>query len=435
MKNLILIAVFLVTAWAGQAVYAQQGFGTNTPDKSAAVDIVSTKRGLLVPRIALTALDNASPVSAPANSLFVYNTATAGTAPNNVTPGYYYWDAADAKWIRFISSADMKTSVVAAGENVKVDADTVGNEITYTVGVQGGDTDGKVLVTKVDNTDPGNPVTTTEWVDPAEFVNDAIVIGNGLTKNAADSNRVELGGVLTRDTTALVTDGALKTLAIQGLEDVTLTFQDDADGFVMVLTTDGVLQMTKLSSLVKANNGLTVNDGTDNPDDAGKVQLGGDLTQATTIATGVSAADAANQNAANTLAITGLTAATAANNIVVADTTSGVLRTVKRSISAAIPSTSNTVTIGTSLSTDYSPYVQEVNVAVALGNSDTNLTLPDATASEGQVINIKITNEDEVHDGYLNIISGSTTLTYGALPYQGWVLKSNGTDWLIVGRN
>jgi uncharacterized membrane protein len=48
MKNLILIAVFLVTAWAGQAVYAQQGFGTNAPDKSAAVDIVSTKRGFLM---------------------------------------------------------------------------------------------------------------------------------------------------------------------------------------------------------------------------------------------------------------------------------------------------------------------------------------------------------------------------------------------------
>ncbi len=27
-------------------------------------------------------------------SLLVYNTATAGTSPNNVTPGFYYWNGA-----------------------------------------------------------------------------------------------------------------------------------------------------------------------------------------------------------------------------------------------------------------------------------------------------------------------------------------------------
>ena len=32
--------------------------------------------------------------------MLVYNTATAGTVPNNVTPGYYYWDG--AKWVKFM---------------------------------------------------------------------------------------------------------------------------------------------------------------------------------------------------------------------------------------------------------------------------------------------------------------------------------------------
>ena len=63
-----------------------------TPDASAGLDISYTNKGLLVPRVALTATNAAGPITSPATSLLVYNTATAGTAPNNVIPGYYYWN-------------------------------------------------------------------------------------------------------------------------------------------------------------------------------------------------------------------------------------------------------------------------------------------------------------------------------------------------------
>ncbi|MCF8465754.1 MAG: hypothetical protein K9G41_12980 [Flavobacteriales bacterium] len=39
--------------------------------------------------MALTATNAVGPIATPANGLMVYNTATAGVAPNNVTPGYY----------------------------------------------------------------------------------------------------------------------------------------------------------------------------------------------------------------------------------------------------------------------------------------------------------------------------------------------------------
>ncbi|HMY43376.1 MAG TPA: hypothetical protein PKJ74_09435 [Chitinophagales bacterium] len=55
---------------------------------------------MIIPNVALTATNAAAPVASPATSLLVYNTATAGTAPNNVTPGYYYWDG--AKWVKFM---------------------------------------------------------------------------------------------------------------------------------------------------------------------------------------------------------------------------------------------------------------------------------------------------------------------------------------------
>ncbi len=44
----------------------------------------------------LTATNASAPIAAPSAGLIVYNTATAGASPNNVVPGYYYWDG--AKW-------------------------------------------------------------------------------------------------------------------------------------------------------------------------------------------------------------------------------------------------------------------------------------------------------------------------------------------------
>jgi len=62
------------------------------PDASAGLDVSYANKGLLMPRVALTATNAAAPITSPAISLLVYNTATAGTSPNNVTPGYYYWN-------------------------------------------------------------------------------------------------------------------------------------------------------------------------------------------------------------------------------------------------------------------------------------------------------------------------------------------------------
>jgi hypothetical protein len=49
----------------------------------------------------LTATNSTTPVTSPASGLLVYNTATAGTSPNNVTPGFYYYDG--TKWQRIIN--------------------------------------------------------------------------------------------------------------------------------------------------------------------------------------------------------------------------------------------------------------------------------------------------------------------------------------------
>ena len=78
--------------------FAQVGIGTTTPLASSALDVTATNKGLLVPRVALTGSTDTATIASPATSLLVYNTASAGTSPNSVTPGYYYYTG--TKWER-----------------------------------------------------------------------------------------------------------------------------------------------------------------------------------------------------------------------------------------------------------------------------------------------------------------------------------------------
>ena len=118
MKKIILIAALsLMSVHISKA----QNVGVNgtgaIPDASAMMDVASANSGMLIPRVALTAVNASAPVTSPANSLLVYNTAAAGAYPNNVIPGYYYWESASNKWQRLISGSYLNsTSITAIGK-------------------------------------------------------------------------------------------------------------------------------------------------------------------------------------------------------------------------------------------------------------------------------------------------------------------------------
>lgn len=82
--------------------------GTNPTIKqpSAVLEVESANKGVLMPRVTLTSITDVTTITMPANALTVFNTATAGTAPNDVTPGYYYWSTAESKWIRLLNQND-----------------------------------------------------------------------------------------------------------------------------------------------------------------------------------------------------------------------------------------------------------------------------------------------------------------------------------------
>ena len=70
-------------------------------DDSAILDVDASNKGFLIPRVSLTSTTDDVTIALPATSLLVYNTATNGTYPNNVIPGFYYWEG--VKWTPLIS--------------------------------------------------------------------------------------------------------------------------------------------------------------------------------------------------------------------------------------------------------------------------------------------------------------------------------------------
>jgi hypothetical protein len=75
------------------------GIGTTTPNASAILDVSSSSKGVLPPKVVLTARNGtSSPIASPTTGLFVYNTAEAGTAANAVSPGFYFYNGTN--WTR-----------------------------------------------------------------------------------------------------------------------------------------------------------------------------------------------------------------------------------------------------------------------------------------------------------------------------------------------
>ena len=97
MKRITIVIINFI--FSGLIAVAQVGINNDNslPDASAGLDVKFTNKGFLPPRVSLTALNSTMPITSPAAGLLVYNTVSAGTAPNNVMPGYYFWNG--TKWI------------------------------------------------------------------------------------------------------------------------------------------------------------------------------------------------------------------------------------------------------------------------------------------------------------------------------------------------
>ena len=140
----IRIALLFLTITFFSNVNAQTGIGTSTPNAAAKLDVSSTTKGFLPPKVALTATNSFDPITglsgstalATAAGLLIYNTDTAGTAPNNVVPGYYYWNG--TTWVQISAGLIIDNSKTAgftlgATDNNKVFLITSASNITVMV--------------------------------------------------------------------------------------------------------------------------------------------------------------------------------------------------------------------------------------------------------------------------------------------------------------
>jgi len=93
-------------------VFAQNlGIGPDTfdPDASAGVEMRFSNKGLLIPRVALTSVTDATTIPSPAPSLLVYNLGTNGLTP----AGYYYWDG--SQWVKFATGTIAAITSIGPG--------------------------------------------------------------------------------------------------------------------------------------------------------------------------------------------------------------------------------------------------------------------------------------------------------------------------------
>jgi hypothetical protein len=117
-KALLIVVATLSFGYAN----AQMKLGTNptTTNSNALLEMETTNKGLLLPRVALTSTISFAPLTAHVAGMAVYNTATAG----DVTPGYYFDNG--TKWVKLSDASALQLTTGAAAGKV-LTSDAAGN--------------------------------------------------------------------------------------------------------------------------------------------------------------------------------------------------------------------------------------------------------------------------------------------------------------------
>lgn len=98
LKNNIIIFSLLAFLFALNAA-SQVVIGEKSADNGAIFQLTDSNKGLMIPKVALTSRNDVTTITPVAvEGLWVYNTATAGSGLDSVTPGFYFWDS--TKWVR-----------------------------------------------------------------------------------------------------------------------------------------------------------------------------------------------------------------------------------------------------------------------------------------------------------------------------------------------
>jgi hypothetical protein len=108
MKKLLLIILILCIQFSN----AQVGIGTSSPNESAQLEVLSSEKGLLIPRLQLSSTTDVTAIkNGNVESLLIYNTVNT----SDVTKGFYYWGG--TKWRKIVTESIVKDLISAGGLN------------------------------------------------------------------------------------------------------------------------------------------------------------------------------------------------------------------------------------------------------------------------------------------------------------------------------
>lgn len=469
--------------------YSQVGIGTLTPSNSAQLDVIANNKGVLIPRVSLTSITDATTISnGNVESLLVYNNNTTA----NLTPGYYYWY--NNHWNKMLTATDISLDVLTvlsydeathtltyvdernvthtfnlknttndsflfnAVTNILTLTDSEGNNVTVDLTPLAKNT----TITNVSFNPTSNIITITDSDANTHPVNIAGLLKakNGL--HVSVDNNVVLGGALIEETT-ISTNGI--SLNITGLPVTALSntnktmLVDDLTGQLKVAS---FKQLTDLNTNVDVNsaaNTLSVtvngkNDTTPIINDNSLTVIGTTLTSSVNGVTSNVDLKQAIQNGQKTTTVVNGTNTTVTSTISgdnteykvhVPTATNTVLGVVKEA------ETNPTVFINANgeLSTNgwATNNIVEVNqnytitnadvVVLGKATSDITITLPNPVGIKGRKLTIK--KSDMANTTYVNVVTAGGSIDgepdmYTSLPFTGWDFMSDGTNWKIVNK-
>ncbi len=186
MKMKLPLCVFLVLLSYTAQCQMKIGLPAGAPDASAILDISNTgslvAKGFLGPQVALSSNNSPSPITSPATGLMVYNTATDGVSPNDVAPGYYYWNG--SLWVLFAVST--YSAPVTSSNIYGIDGTLSGNRTIGLGSYYMNLTDGKLGINN------SNPIATLDVIGTGKFSSDVLINGitAGLGGTAAANNTI-----------------------------------------------------------------------------------------------------------------------------------------------------------------------------------------------------------------------------------------------------
>ena len=122
------IFAFLAAVLLTASTYAQVGVGTTNPDASAVLDITSTKKGLLIPRMTD---DERKAIDNPADGLMVYVPGV-----GDVVGLFWYWDRTN--WRELFRANQTVPIIMSGNKGTNIDENSGPEQPIYPIRVNTG---------------------------------------------------------------------------------------------------------------------------------------------------------------------------------------------------------------------------------------------------------------------------------------------------------